>query len=86
MCQELRPVFAKGFGAVCHPGVRVLGRTASRLEKSALVVLGKAGLHWKHVGLLTEWIRRRKPGREPGTAAQPLGPEVSSLFWALPLA
>lgn len=63
VCQELKTVFAKGFGAACHPGVRDFGViAASRLGTSALVVLGKTGLHWKHVELLTGWIRRRKPG------------------------
>lgn len=61
VCQELKTAFAKGFGAACHPGARALEIIASRLEKSALVVLGKIRLHWKHVGLLTAWIRKRKP-------------------------
>lgn len=61
-CQEPKTAFIKGFGAACHPGVRVSEIIASRLEMSALVVLGKIGLHWKHEGLLTGWIRKRKPG------------------------
>lgn len=49
-------------------------------QKSALVVLGRAGVYWKDVGWLTEEIGRREPGwgkKERGAA---LGPERQQLL------
>lgn len=76
-----KPEFCQNLKALEHPafvGTVPVDVTAREQHKSPLVVLGRTAIYCKDLGLLTEWIIRRKPGWQKMSLEQPWGLEDAS--------